>query len=328
MGHLIRSRTFAQAIVKERADLEIEYIAIGDNLVSSLLQNLAVPVSYYSTEKEVKISGNYDLAFFDTIHLNDDLFLKIKESSALCISLSPIFDHMPKVDILFNRTRYILPEYEALSIHKYLGLEYTLIQSNCTKINPLLYQANLDRVNFPIALSMGGGDAPNKTLRFLKSLKKCKIPATFWVMLGEGYGHSYDELIQEIKKDSTHEIILAKTNQSMWHILSNCVLAILPGGITSYEAIYAGLPTINIVDNPMSYFLLQEPEERKACFYGGILNDETLDKLNTTIESLYEDRSQLLSIHQAAQNLIDDRAGIRILKICQTHLAKEMHQQN
>lgn len=320
MGHLIRSRTFAQAIVKERADLEIEFVVIGDRLVHNLLQGQPFPVVHFEEGEKVLLGEKYDLAFFDTIHLAPILFAAIKQKSNLCISLSPIFDHMPDVDILFNRTRYIREEYEQLSIHKYLGLEYTLIQPNCTKINSLVYQANLDRVNFPIAISMGGGDAPNKTLRFLRSLKRCSIPATFWVMLGEGYGHSYDELIQEIKKDSTHEIILAKTNQSMWHILSNCVLAILPGGITSYEAIYAGLPAINIVESEKSYFLLQEPEEKNACFYGGILSDETLENLNTTIESLYENRTQLLAIHESAQNLIDDQAGKRILELCQKHL--------
>ncbi len=328
MGHLIRSRTFAQAISKELKDIEINFFVIGDRLVHNLLQGLPFPVSHFEEGAELPFAEKYDLAFFDTIHLAPKIFAAVKKKSTLCISLSPIFDHMPEVDILFNRTRYIRPEYEELSIHKYLGLEYTLIQANCTKINSVIYQANLDRVNFPIAISMGGGDAPNKTLRFLRSLKRCSIPATFWVMLGEGYGHSYDDLIQEIKKDSTHEIILAKTNQSMWHILSNCVLAILPGGITSYEAIYAGLPAINIVDKESSYFLLQEPEEKGACFYGGILSDEALDDLNTKIVSLYENREQLLAIHESAQNLIDDQAGVRIIQICQKHLAKKVQYQN
>ncbi len=321
LGHLIRSRTFAQSLHQQGLEATVDFVVVGDSLANNLLQNFLYPFQHYQEENQVTLKEQYDLAFFDTIHLAEDLLSAIKQRSKLCISLSPIFDHMGKMDLLFNRTKYIRSTYENLPIHKYLGLEYTLIQPNCTKINSLVYQANLDRVNFPIALSMGGGDAPNKTLRFLRSLKKCKIPATFWVMLGEGYGHSYDELIQEIKADSTHEIILAKTNQSMWHILSNCVLAILPGGITSYEAIYAGLPAINIVDQERSYFLIKEPEEKKACFYGGLLNDQSLMALNRQIEHLYQHREQLLDIHQSAQNLIDDRAGERIMAICQQHLS-------
>ena len=36
--------------------------------------------------------------------------------------------------------------------------------------------------------------------------------------------------------------ILAKTNRSMWRVLGNCSLAILAGGVTSYEAAFAGCP--------------------------------------------------------------------------------------
>lgn len=322
MGHLIRSRTLATAVFEEHPDVQLDFVMVGDFLAKNLLKNTVFPARYFAKEESVELASAYDVAFFDTIHLADELLDRIQQRTVLSISISPIFDHMAKMDILFNRTKYIRPEYEQLPIHKYLGLEYTLIQPNCTKINTVIYEANLQRTNFPIALSMGGGDAPNKTLRFIKSLKRCKIPATFWVMLGEGYGHSYDELIREIKKDSTHEIILAKTNQSMWHILSNCVLAILPGGITSYEAIYAGLPAINIVDSERSYFLIKEPEEKKACFFGGFLEEDTIGALNSKIEHLYAHRAELLAMHRAAQNLIDDRAAARIVQVCRQHLAQ------
>src|SRR5690606_13803362 len=101
----------------------------------------------------------------------------------------------------------------------FASLDYAIIQENCKNIRTSAYEDNLELQHFPIAISMGGGDAANKTLSVLRSLKKCPVPATFWVMLGEGYKHSFDKLVNEIISDSKHEIILARANKSMWQIL-------------------------------------------------------------------------------------------------------------
>ena len=135
-------------------------------------------------------------------------------------------------------------------------------------------------------------------------------------MLGEGYKHSYDQLISEIKKDSDHEIILAKANKSMWQILKNCILAILPGGITTYEAAYAGLPTLNLLENEKSYFLIKELEEKKVCLYNGKINPENIEKVNDTIEHLYHNRKELLMMHINSKQLIPNMSASNIYNKC------------
>jgi spore coat polysaccharide biosynthesis predicted glycosyltransferase SpsG len=162
---------------------------------------------------------------------------------------------------------------------------------------------------------MGGGDATNKTLAVLTSLKKCKVPATFWVMIGEGYRYSFDKLVDEIRGDTFHEIILAKTNQSMWQILKNCVLGILPGGITTYEAVYAGLPTINFFESENQQFLIDELVMHNAVFNMGVYSEEKLTEVSTLIETLYYNKKKLLQMHVSTKSLIDGRGSLRIFQI-------------
>ncbi len=143
------------------------------------------------------------------------------------------------------------------------------------------------------------------------------------MLLGEGYQHSYNDLINVIKKDSGHEIILAKTNRSMWQILKNCILAILPGGITTYEAAYAGLPTLNLLTDDSSRFLIRELEENEVCIYEGLINDDNLSKLNNTIEYLYHNRKKLLEMHLNTKGLIHGNSAQLILENCKKILSQK-----
>ena len=142
-------------------------------------------------------------------------------------------------------------------------------------------------------------DPDNITLELLKHLKNLKEPAVFWVLLGESYHHRYNELIDIIRKDTIHEIILAKTNKSMWHILRNTSMAILTGGLTSYEAAYAGLPAINYFKEQSRSFLTKELEEKNLC----LDTIYEIDELSEKISSYMNDREKLKSVHQECRKV-------------------------
>lgn len=321
MGHLIRSRALASQLLSNHPNLSLTFKVIGEPLVERLLSEATFEYEIVESEEAIQLEGHYDICFFDMIPISDAFFARVSNQVDLRVSISPVFDKLLAVDLFFNRTRYHEWADRFKEGQFYGGLEYNIIQSHCKKIKTSIYEDNLDLVQFPIALIMGGGDAANQTLRFLKSMKDCKVPATFWVLLGEGYQHSYNELINVIKKDSNHEIILAKTNRSMWQILRNCILAILPGGISSYEAVYAGLPTINMLVDEERRYLIQELEEQQVCFYNGVINDDNLSNLNTMIESLYHNRKDLLQMHMNSKHLIPSNTAQRILSICEEKLA-------
>jgi spore coat polysaccharide biosynthesis predicted glycosyltransferase SpsG len=107
----------------------------------------------------------------------------------------------------------------------------------------------------------------------------------------------------------------------MWEILKNCALAILPGGITAYEAAYAGLPTIALLEDEGQRYLVEELVENGACIYGGPIDGEHLAGLQPTLAALHRDRHRLMQMHVSAKRLIDGQGGRRIHEICRAHSA-------
>jgi spore coat polysaccharide biosynthesis predicted glycosyltransferase SpsG len=186
------------------------------------------------------------------------------------------------------------------------------VRSECRRIDTGTFARQLDEQVLSLAISMGGSDAPNRTLDVLRALRGLSAPATLWVLLGEGYAHSYNLLVDAVGMDSRHEIILAKTNRSMWRILENCSLAILAGGVTTYEAAYAGLPSLNVLDREDDKALVRELIERGAAIDAQLAHPAGLSALVETVAALEADRERLLYAHRAARGLIDGHGAERV----------------
>jgi spore coat polysaccharide biosynthesis predicted glycosyltransferase SpsG len=255
----MRSRTVAQAMQASGASTRM--VIIGDSYVDNLMVGRGLDYRIVKSESEaVAICHEYtpQVVVFDLLRFTEAHFREVA-GTAMTVSLSPVFNLLSQVDLIFHRTHYLgdaWPRGEGAPITR-CGLEYAVINQNCRKIPDGLYQRQLEFKELAVAVSMGGTDAANKTLQVLDTIKKIPHPLLVWVILGEGYGHSYQELVDSMRGEA-HEIILVKTNDSLWRILSTCSLAILSGGTTAYEAAYAGLPAINLIESEKRAFLIQE----------------------------------------------------------------------
>ncbi|MCK4662952.1 MAG: glycosyltransferase [Bacteroidales bacterium] len=319
LGHVIRSLSLAKKAYEKN---NIEFVLIGTKNLYTLIKNLKCKKSIIKSEDELSslIIRKYDVVIFDLLEIKDSIFNLISPFFKLKVSISPIINQFEKLDLYFNRTKYFPDKYLNSSVKKYCGLEYNIIKDDCIKIDESDFKKNLEIENIPIAISMGGSDAKNKTQNYLKQLKRVKNPATFWVMLGEGYNHSFDDLVKIIKEDDKHEVILAKTNHSMWQVLKNCVAIILPGGVTTYEAVYAGLPSINLITNPKQEFLLRELHENDVVLTVDLIDEKKANSLIDVVDEFINNREKLKKIHIKSSNLIDNKGSDRILSIIEYNI--------
>jgi spore coat polysaccharide biosynthesis predicted glycosyltransferase SpsG len=316
LGHVIRTKNVATVFSLKGT---VHVIIIGDKTVVKLLYGASFSFNIIpNTDKINKLIENYnpDIVVFDLIKFPKKIFRKLNRKS-ITVSISPIFNCLSEVNLFFNRTVY--NKFNNINkinkkIKIFNGLKYTILRENCTKISYNEYARDLKINPLPIAISMGGCDANNKTLEVLSSLKKISPSVVFWVMLGEGYDHSFQSLIDSVACDSPHEIILAKTNDSMWRVLRMCKIVILAGGITTYEAAYAGLPSINILESKDKIFLIKELEEKGVCINAGYSFKDALKNIKTEIDYLYNNRSKLLDMHIRSKKLIDEKGAWRIYK--------------
>ncbi len=197
------------------------------------------------------------------------------------------------------------------------GLEYAVVPEYCRRIPEGVFRHSLEARSPAIAISMGGTDTANKTLQILNVLARVRRRLLVWVMLGEGYAHSYEDLVH-CMHGSRHEVILAQTHDSMWRVLSTCTLAILAGGTTTYEAARAGLPSINTLESPDHYYLIQELVELGVCSCAGKDLADSLANLEDQVSNLLESKGLLLDMHRRSRELIDGRGAERIAQALHT----------
>lgn len=321
LGHLFRSRTFANTVADNNKDIKV--IAIIPEEMEPLFQNVKSPTNFVREDKDVipLINAEAPQAIvFDLTVIDREVFDHVKQMKVSTISISPVFEWMEEIDLLFTRSDQS-PGFKNIKV--YSGLEYAIFNQDTERIPDEVYQHNLKNKKMSVAISMGGGDAANNTLQVLKSVIHLQEPTVFWVLLGMGFNHCYNELVETTAKTPHHEIILAKTNQNMWHILSNCVIGIFTGGLTTIESVYAGLPSINIFQS-RRYRDVINPElfEKGICLDGGEFSDRSLKKTTEILNDINKNRNKLWELHQASQNLIEKEGSCRIFRIIeQTHNA-------
>jgi len=313
LGHLHRAVSFVE---NTQSFAEYTLIALVDKGLENLFRNLSNVHFVYDEADLLKaltiVPDECRGCLLDMTELSDESCLLLRRRFDRLFSLSPLFSNYGILDVLF--TRFSDFDYPA-HLRVFSGFPYAIINTHCKLISDEVYKYNLDGDSLNIGISMGGVDAPNKSLHVLRALSSLDFDCTFFVLLGEGYAHSYQEMVDTIRRDTNHEIVLAKSNRSMWKILSNCSLAILAGGITSFEAIYAGLPCINIFEKPIHHdVLLGEVLYKKVAINLGLFNAESLHVLNAHLKVLNATRGKLLEMRENSRGLLDKQGPERTLE--------------
>ena len=321
MGHLFRTCIVARAAA-QYANTKVAMLGMH-SLCSKFKHDL--PETHFIDKlaqlKELVATWNPDCICFDLLEIEGSIFNELVQGR-LSVSISPVFSHLSQVDMLFHRTT-TYPEFWDEFSHKvkiFANLKYTVLDERIECISTGNLKKLLASKALPVGISMGGTDAPNKTLALLNSFKNLPVPMLFWVLLGEGYTHSYKDLVNTLE-GSQHEILLIKSNKSMWQILSQCALVFLAGGLTTFEAAYAGLPSVNLLEDENRTFLMQELES-KGCLVSLWGDSKELNK-TAMLElcALDKDREKIMKMHLSAKKCgIDNLGATRIVKTIIYHL--------
>jgi spore coat polysaccharide biosynthesis predicted glycosyltransferase SpsG len=314
LGHIMRSRTVAVRMSRSTA---VRMLVLGDDYVDGLLVQRGIRYAISASESAVtELLQTYrpHVVIFDALRMSAATIAAARQT-AMVVSLSPVFNHLADMDLVFHRTTYRGDDWdfaEESGPESRCSLDYAVVRNHCVKICADEFRRNLAQERLAVAISMGGADAGNKTLQMLQALAHVPRPLLIWAMLGEGYEHSYEALTDCVRQSTQHEIILAKTNASMWRVLRTCCLAVLSGGTVTYEAAYAGLPSINLFESRKHVFLIRELVERGVCLSAGYPLEEAVNVAAANVVHLETARAELIGMHRAADGIIDGKADARI----------------
>ncbi|MCB1091262.1 MAG: hypothetical protein KDL87_07010, partial [Verrucomicrobiae bacterium] len=217
LGHFMRARALAEAF--EAMGYSPRVFLLGGESGPALFRHTQLDHRLCADDAELAramVESGATIGVFDMLRLKPKALSDIKGAGMITVSLSPVFDRLGEMDLLFHRTQYEDPAWNGQSPFPEVvkGLDYTIVSERCQRIPRRHFKAHLAQSPLSIAISMGGADAPNRTLDILNVLKDASCSLLIWVALGEAYTHSYEALVKAVS-GTKHEVILVKSNESM-----------------------------------------------------------------------------------------------------------------
>lgn len=325
LGHLYRAKSIARVAARHH---DVELTAIAPEHLRVLLADAACPCHFVDQDDDAvaRIAAAHpDVLVYDLVGLAGSALRALRDTARLHVSISPVFEHMAAMDAVVSR---FSPANAGADTQLFTGLDYAVFNENCIPISDIDYRRNLDHPYLPVAICMGGGDHGNKTLKVLEAVTAAACPTVTWVFVGEGYEHNFGPLVDTVAGSLLHEVIVCKTNRSMWRVMQNCCLAVFAGGLSTLEAAYAGLPSIAIFDGQDKQDLTRDLIDRGVTLDGGVVRfNGDLDRLTAMVEELAAAPDRLWQMRQRAHGLIDGQGAARSLVVMEKLLQEKSRPQ-
>jgi spore coat polysaccharide biosynthesis predicted glycosyltransferase SpsG len=310
LGHLFRAAAFAAEAAKSH---QVQVLAVAPQKLDSLFTEIGEITRLIDDEAllpELVRTFRPDVAVIDMTSMPPHILSAVKSAAGMLACISPVFDGMAQIDLYASRIPAPNAGPDTVS---HAGLDYTIFNAECRPIPDAEFESSLADGPLQTAICMGGSDSFNKTLHVLSALTRAREPGLFWVLLGNAYNHKHDQLMDCIALAPHHEIILARTNRSMWRIMRNCALSVVPGGLSFIEAVYAGLPTVSLFENDWHRQALSNLLEKGVTEELGGISVANLKKLPDLFDDFSRNRDKLRDMRRRSRGLIDGKGAARVL---------------
>jgi len=282
-GHLMRCRALANAL----RDLGMACLMVGPKLSDQTDADADVfeqwiEQSEWSAESDdacklVTLANRYDCA----VAVLDDhrvgvVYQKIILDAGLkWLQFDGRADSLLWADWVVNASPAARQEDYARQLqkpwaHALLGPQYAVLRREFSAVTPRCYEKSK---MIEVLVTFGGGDDRGAILFVLKAL----LPVTettirFHVMAGANNPRN-SEIKQWIESIGGKRTILHVNPTQVAPLLSNCDLAVMGGGTTTYEAACVGLPMLLITIAANQELQSQGWQDRGAAFYLGRFNE-------------------------------------------------------
>jgi UDP-2,4-diacetamido-2,4,6-trideoxy-beta-L-altropyranose hydrolase len=262
-------------------------------------------LAYYSSA--IVVLDGYH---FDTSYQNEIVNLRHK--------LIVIDDnaHLPHyvADILLNQNLYSLGlqyscEPGTLLL---LGTHYVLIRREITagKMHKKVIRKNAKRV----MITLGGGDYYNHTHDIVKALQRSALPE-LEVNIVIGPSNPHKETIERAVVNNRISIKIIQNPNNMTDLMEWADIAIAAAGVTTWELLYMGVPTLLLVVVDNQEKIAAAVSKAGAGIYLGRANEVSKDDLCMQLEKVINSLVLREEMSRKGQGIVDGRGAQRTAKI-------------
>lgn len=202
-------------------------------------------------------------------------------------------EQYPK-DIILNNSRKIL-----------VGPKYMLLGNNIKKDNE---SKNRQK---SILISMGGSDKMGLTVKLIKSFKKSKQNIHVDIVLGKFFSDT-NKILEIIRNNKRFTVISNK--EGLISIMSHYKIGIFTFGITTFEAFFAGLPSLVISHSNENDSYARKMASYECMKYLGHHRLINFDEIPQITLTLMKNCALCKKYSKNGQNLVDSKGSERIAK--------------
>jgi len=214
---------------------------------------------------------------FDLLNTSSEYIEYWKQKTNKTISFDNIGPGRKKIDLVVNALWFKNEDFKLNNIlvgYKYLLLKKSLYRNR--------YQFNKKVKN--IFVAFGGIDMNNLTIKILKFLRKFYGKFNFYVVASP-LNPNYTKIVQYCKKNHLNYVF---DFYNLYKITQKCDLVIVNGGLTLYEVLCQGIPTILLrqVANEFKYSTFPKNLVIDLGLGKNILEDKMIKEFDKIITNL------------------------------------------
>jgi UDP-2,4-diacetamido-2,4,6-trideoxy-beta-L-altropyranose hydrolase len=189
-----------------------------------------------------------------------------------------------------------------------LGEDYFIFREEFRNKAPIKIKRRVENV----LVTMGGSDPFGFTEKILSTLVNHKYDRHLIIVIGKSSDLSESDVVAGMKDYAgSYEVILNST--SMSEVMARADLAIISSGLTKYESVLMGLPTIVVSWNETYVDIIKPFTDAGVIISAGNGQELEEHELYLVIETLSEDYRLREKLSRTGCELIDARGMERIV---------------
>jgi spore coat polysaccharide biosynthesis predicted glycosyltransferase SpsG len=164
-----------------------------------------------------------------------------------------------------------------------------------------------------LLITQGGSDTYGFTPRIIHALEGMRIHPRCTVVLGPAFRHER-ELAQALK-ESTLDLTIVRNTRDMAELMCAADLAVTAGGLTMFELLCAGVPSLVVCAERFEIETARRFEEAGAAVNLGFGGDLENERLAQAVDALAGDAPRRAQLSRRGKELVDGRGCERIVEL-------------
>ncbi|MBW3003743.1 glycosyltransferase [Candidatus Woesearchaeota archaeon] len=315
MGHIARMSILYKTL---SGSYNVIFISVKDDKVKELLLKYNIKPIWVDNDvqgqiritKETITENDAILLFNDSLEIKREYLEHLKDKIKI-INYDDPAAGFGLIDCAITPTAFLWSDRQ-YEIETYQGFGYFIMSDKIKKYR----RANISKDKKKIVISMGGADTYGLSIKLLNIFKDLPEYDTT-VILGPGFEH-----FKEIESITIPDHITIVHNvENLYDYLNKADICFCAGGITLFELMYIGTPTVSIAAEKHETYNCEYFRSKGAVKYLGFRNDIDYCGIPEILKNWnYEERK---SMSDTGKSIIDGNGLDRVKKIIEKVIQDE-----